>query len=171
MTDERQGETLFPALRALPRGTGVVFRHYRLAPADRRALYERVRGLARRRGLILLLGASPRQAMAWKADGAHGRSPHRSPRPMLRSTPIHRGSELRGAAAGRAELLFLSPVFATRSHPGAPALGPVRFGLLRRYAGKSLIALGGMTPSRARALRKLGAYGWAAIDALSRHPI
>ena len=64
---------------------------------------------------------------------------------------------------GRADALVLSPVFATRSHPGAPPLGPLRFRLLARQARVPVIALGGMTARRAAAL---GA-AWAAIDGLS----
>ena len=40
MTDERLGDGLWAALERLPKGSGVVFRHYGLAPAERRALFE-----------------------------------------------------------------------------------------------------------------------------------
>jgi thiamine-phosphate pyrophosphorylase len=59
---------------------------------------------------------------------------------------------------------MLSPVFATRSHPGAESLGQVRFRLLARFASVPVIALGGMTRRRAAALEALR---WAAIDGLS----
>jgi len=61
--------------------------------------------------------------------------------------------------------VFVSPVFATRSHPGARALGPIRFALMVRGLPIPVIALGGMTAKRARRLQLLGASGWAAIDA------
>ena len=63
-----------------------------------------------------------------------------------------------------ADIVFLSPVFPTQSHPGAPALGPVRFGLMARGAAGPVLALGGMTPQRARRLQPLGAAGFGAID-------
>lgn len=164
MTDERQGDALWTALGRLPRGAGVIFRHYATPPAKRRALFERVAGIARRRRLVLLLAGSPQLAMAWRADGAHGRSPHRrTTRPLLRTAPAHDMPELIAAERAGADLILLSPVFATRSHPGAPVLGPVRFGLLARQARTPIVALGGMTAKRARALPD--AYGWAAIDA------
>jgi len=132
MTDERMGDALWPALERLPRGAGVVVRHYGVPAPERRALYERVRRIARRRGLLLLLAASPQQAAAWKADGVHGRSLRRASRPLLRSAPAHDRREL--LAARHADLVLVSPVFPTRSHPGAAALGPVRLGLmLDRY--------------------------------------
>jgi thiamine-phosphate pyrophosphorylase len=166
ITDERMGEALWPALERLPHGAGVVFRHYGLAAPDRRALYERVRRIARRRRLILILAGSPRQAAAWKADGAHGRSASRVARPLIRSAPAHDRRELR--AANRADLRLVSPVFPTRSHPDAAALGPIRLGLMLGDDRRGIVALGGMTRRRAQALRNLGVTRWAAIDGLIR---
>lgn len=163
LTDERVGAALWHALERLPRGSGVIFRHY--ATPGRRALFEVVRGIARRRGLVLVLAGAPKLAAAWRADGAHSRSPHiRTTRPLLRTAPAHDGRELRAA---RAHAVLLSPVFATRSHPGARALGPLRFAALARRAPVSVIALGGVNAQRHRRLMQLGAYGWAGIDALS----
>lgn len=161
MTDERMGEALWDALARLPRGSGVIFRHY-LTP-DRRGLFERVRAVARRRGLVLLLAGTPREAAGWRADGAHGRSPHlRASRPLLRTAPAHDAREL---VLARAHAVLISPVFPTRSHPGARSLGPVRFGQLARRSRIPLIVLGGMNVARFGRLAPLGAYGWAGIDA------
>lgn len=161
---------LFAALARLPRGAGVIFRHYRTEPVARRALFERVRTVARRRGLVLILAGSARTATAWRADGAHGREAlRRTSRPLLRTAPAHGARELASARRLGADLVLLSPVFPTRSHPGAASLGPIRFGLLaRRYAGATpVIALGGMGEDRFARLRGSGAAGWAAIDALT----
>src|SRR5690606_35566678 len=43
MTDERQGETLWAALDRLPRGAGVIVRHYSLPMRARRRLFARFR--------------------------------------------------------------------------------------------------------------------------------
>ncbi len=167
LTDERQGEALWPSLARLPSGSGVIFRHHALEPAERRALYERVRGIARRRRLVLVLAGPPRLAIAWKAHGAHGRSPHRIvARGLLRTTPAHDRRELTAAQRAAAAVL-VSPLFATRTHPGGRALGRVRFGLIVRAARTPVIALGGMTATRWRGLRGLNCHGWAAIDALT----
>jgi thiamine-phosphate pyrophosphorylase len=69
-----------------------------------------------------------------------------------------------------ADAAFVSPLHPTRSHPGAPALGAAAWLRLARQAGGQRIALGGMTPARARALTRQSAGsgvrpGWAAIDA------
>jgi thiamine-phosphate pyrophosphorylase len=167
MTDERMGDGLWDALERLPRGAAVIFRHYGLSPEPRRELYEQVRAVTRRRGLWLLLAGSLRQAAAWKADGAHGRSPHRrSSRPLLRSAAVHDRIELR--AARYVDLRLVSSVHATRSHPGQQALGKVRLGLLLGGERRGIVALGGMDRARARTLRAMGVTRWAAIDGLVR---
>jgi thiamine-phosphate pyrophosphorylase len=162
MTDERQGEALWKALERLPRGGGIIFRHYATPRPERRALFERVRRIARRRRLVLVLAGTARDAAAWRADGVHGRSARRVSRPLIRTAPAHDRREL-VEAQREADLVLLSPVFPTHSHPGAPALGATRFAALAGRAKRPVIALGGMTRRRARTLR--GIYGWAAIDA------
>jgi thiamine-phosphate pyrophosphorylase len=154
MTDERQGDGLWEALERLPRGSGIVFRHYSLGRLERRRLFEGIRKVARRRGLLLL--ASGRGV---RGDGAHG-----GPRGFSRSA--HSLRELKGAETAGARLIFLSPAFATRSHPAARPLGPVRFGLIARQARVPVIALGGVDARNARRLPHI--YGWAGIDAWSR---
>ncbi len=163
MTDERLGNGVFDAIGRLPRGGGIVFRHYSLAAPARRALFEQVQAIARRRGLVLLLAGTAELARAWGADGSHGRG--RSLRGRgLRSAPVHDLREIRAAQNEGADLLFLSPAYPTRSHPDAPALGPSRFARLAHSTGLPVIALGGMNAERGRQLRALGAHGWAGID-------
>lgn len=159
MTDERLGDALLRAVERLPPGGGIVFRHYSLAEERRRALFEQVQRAARARRLLLLLAGPADQARAWGADGSHGRGPGEG----LRSAPAHSFTEIRQAEEAGAALIFLSPVFATRSHPDASPLGPARFAELAWSTRLPVIALGGMNSERARALS--GAHGWAGIDA------
>jgi thiamine-phosphate pyrophosphorylase len=164
MTDERGDASLDAALHRLPRGAGVIFRHYSLPLRERRMRYEQVRVITRRRGLRLILAGTPAQAIAWRADGVHDRGPYGpTPRRLLRTTPAHNLAEL--VRARSADAVFLSPLFQTRSHPGAATLGRARFGLLARRSGVAVIALGGVNARRARSLSAIGARGWAAIDA------
>lgn len=172
-TDERVADSdLLHAAAALPRGAGIVFRHYRTDQHARRALFHAMRAIARRNHLVLLLAGNERQARQWGADGVHQRPGGRgapSPKPhWLRSMPVHGAREL--MRAKYANLLFLSPVFPTRSHPGQPALGPLRFGQIARRTAVPVVALGGMTHRRYTRLVALGARGWAAIDGLTGRP-
>lgn len=155
MTDERLGDALWPAIDALPRGGGIVFRHYATAPEARCTLLEQIRKAARRKGLLLVV-AGPTAGLGGMR---HGRV-----RGAL-TAPVHSRREAIAATRAGAALLFVSPVHATRSHAGAAALGRVRFGLMVRGLTLPVIALGGMDERRWRALRPLGVHGWAGIDA------
>ena len=167
MTDERQSNALWPALEALPEGSGVIVRHYRSTTKERQKLAARIRRIAKRRGLLLILAGSEKQAFAAQADGFHQRSARIGHHRLIRTIAVHNPRELSLAHRINADLVFISPVFATQSHPGAPPLGRVRFGLLVRQSRVPVIALGGMTAKRATSLKSLGMYGWAAIGALT----
>jgi thiamine-phosphate pyrophosphorylase len=156
MTDERQGEGLWDALERLPRGAGIVFRHYGLAAAERQRMFARVRKTSRKNGLVLLAAG----ARLPRADGIHGGAGL-----GLRTASAHNLTELKAAERQNVHLVFVSPVFATLSHPEARTLGRVRFGLLAHSARVPVIALGGIDKRRGRSLKALGAYGWAGIDA------
>ncbi len=168
-TDERVSDAaLLAAVERLPRGkAGIVFRHYRTEALARRALFEKVRAIARRRRLVLMLAGDARMADAWRADGWHGWGVAAPARPMLRSTPVHDVRELVEARRAGADIAFLSPLFPTQSHPGGRSLGRVRFAALARQTSTPVMALGGVCVSHRKMLRGLGAEGWAAIDGLS----
>ena len=169
MTDERIADLAAAVLR-LPRGSGIVFRHYATSSPERRRLFARILRMARARGLLLVRAG--REPMRGEM-GVHGAG--RMGRAGLRTWPAHDRAEAAAGRRAKADLLFVSPVFATRSHPGAPSLGPLRATRIGAGLGVPLIALGGMDAHRFRRLR--GFAGWAAIDAWSggdprsrRHP-
>lgn len=150
MTDERAG-ALLPLLRRVPPGTGVVFRHHATARAERLRLFRQARGLAIGRRLILVAGGD---RLPWPMR-------HGGPAPV--TAPAHDRREAVAAVRRGAALLFVSPVYPTRSHPGAPALGVRRALGIGRGLPVIRIALGGMDARRWRMLD--GFEGWAAIDA------
>lgn len=168
-TDERVATgDLLAAARRLPRGAGIIFRHYRTAEAERRALFAALRRIARRRSLCLLLAGSDAEAARWGADGAHGRVHDRIARArFLRSAPVHDSAELRAAERQGVDYVFLSPLFATRSHPGARPLGPFRFAALAARARLPVMALGGVGSGDGGRVKRLGAAGYGAIDGLT----
>lgn len=155
VSDERNDAVLESALRRLPRGSGLIFRHYHLGAAKRRSRFGELTRLARARGHMVALAGTRRQARCWGADLAYGPGGHLQPVHDLREI-----GRTRDAAA-----LLLSPVFATRSHPGGKVLGPLRFRVLAARASAPVIALGGMNPKSARRLQ--WPY-WAGIDAFLR---
>lgn len=157
-----------PAAARLPRGAGVVARG--LTPAA----LARLRRVVRARRLVLLVGGDGRAALAARA-GLHWPDRDAVPGRLAFLALRRRGvpwALLSVAAHGRlglwrgrrlgADVAMVSPVFATASHPGAPALGLLRWAALARRAGRPAVALGGMDAARARRL-PVWAAGWAGI--------
>ncbi len=163
-----------PAIERLPAGCGVVFRHDGVP--GRAALAVRVARLCRARGLVLVVAGDPGLAAAVGA-GLHLRG-GRAARPWRRAW-LRRGQIVTSSAHGRADLVraaragadaaFLSPLFPTRSHPGATALGPVRWAALAGSAGGPVLALGGVAGGTAGRV-PLRAAGAGLIGALSGKP-
>jgi thiamine-phosphate pyrophosphorylase len=128
---------------------------------------------ARARGLVLLVGGAGRVALALRA-GLHvpDRAGTAHLLPFLRN---RRGRWLCVAVHGRvgvararrlgADVALVSPAFPTASHPGAPALGPLRWAALARALPCPAVALGGMDARAARRLPGRCCAGWAAIGA------
>ena len=165
ISDARIDGRLEAAIDRLPAGSGFVFRHYHLPPAERRARFAKLIRQLRRRHHCLILSGTAAEARAWGADGAYGSSTRLAQGPAtLRLITVHSLKELGRANRMRADAVLLSPVFPTRSHPGAPSLGPVRFKLLAARALHPVIALGGMSAKRAKSH---GIIRWAAIESLA----
>lgn len=138
-SDPRLGE-LVTVVRRLPPGTGVILRHHHLSPSERRRLLRRVQRLAAARGLVVI-------------DEAGGRVAR-----------VHHARELRQARLRGAELIFLSALFATRSHPERRPLLRMKAAALAQLGGRRLLALGGMNQERFARVRRLGFVGWGGID-------
>lgn len=165
MTDPRFGDRLLPAIRQLPFGSGVIFRHYELGETERLSLFRHVAQICRQRGHILLLAGSEQSALHWRADGFHRRTIKRSK--MLQSASAHDRRELAEARRIKSAMILVSPIFATNSHPGQRPLGLYRLTQMAAQAdGAKIIALGGVTRQKAQLLNRHVIYGWAAIDGL-----
>ncbi|HZF74668.1 MAG TPA: thiamine phosphate synthase [Acetobacteraceae bacterium] len=79
---------------------------------------------------------------------------------------VHGRRALARARRLRPDAGFVSPAFPTTSHPGAPALGPLRWAALARCLPCPAVALGGVAPGSAGRLPQCRAAGLAAIGAL-----
>lgn len=152
--------------------TLIQFRAKQLPADNYLKLAEKTIDLAHRYEAKVLLN-SPPQLLA-NADGLHLTSsqllgldtrPQLQPQQIL-SASCHDKIELQKAAEFNAGLAFLSPVKATRSHPGVTALGWKSFYELSRYANLPIFALGGLAVSDINEAKKHGAQGIAAISGL-----
>jgi thiamine-phosphate pyrophosphorylase len=157
MTDERIPD-LIASVRRLPRGSGIVFRHYATPLPERSRLFRRLHRIAVARGLLIVRAGADR--MPGEA-GTHARRGG-----GFITWPVHDRKEAMRAVRRGADALFVSPIHATRSHTGAPGIGGRAGRRIGQGFGVPLIALGGMNARRFHRLRASGFHGWAAIDAL-----
>ncbi len=154
-------------IAGLDQNTGVIFRHYD-HPA-RSVLAKQVAALCKRRRVCLLVAADEKLAKYVAADGVHWPAGLVRPRRKwkhnaLTSAAAHNRADIMAAQRMRADTVFVSPVFATRSHQGAGTLGVVRFGLMQRGARLKTMALGGINSGTLKRLIPLKIMGYAAID-------
>jgi len=155
----------------LPRGSGVIFRGFGRKGARETA--QQLAAVARRRGLVLLIGAG---ALRVAGSGVHlpERMVHRAgalkrTQPGLMVTvAAHSPAALVGARRAGADAALLSTVFMSQSPSAGRPLGPVRFAALVRHAGLSVYALGGVNTKNAPRLLGSGAAGLAMVEGLVR---
>ena len=166
LSDQRNDAGLEHALKALPEGSGFIYRHYHLGDPERWERFRELRAIAKKCGQLVILSDSAITAKEWGADGIYGAPRSLWPRRhgLLDLATAHDLREIGLANRYRADAVLLSPVFSTRSHPGGSTLGPARFRMLAARSAAPVIALGGMNEARAKQLQW---DRWAAIDGLS----
>jgi thiamine-phosphate pyrophosphorylase len=157
----------------LPRGAGVIFRGF--GRPDSAATATRLAGIARRRGLVLLIGADEALAAAVGADGVHlpERCWTRLPRMRARhplwllTVAAHSPAALRRAGTVGADAALVSAVFDSRSPSAGRPIGPLRLARQVRTGSTPVFALGGVRERTARRLVGTGVAGFAAVEAFA----
>ncbi len=173
MTDDERLPDPLAAVRALPRGSMVVVRDRDNDQHEK--LSRDLLKLARKNGLAILVAADPLMAAKLGADGIHlpeicakeatywrARFPA-----MMLTTSAHSARAVMLAGMLPVDAIFLSPVFATKSHPGGTTLTALRANIIARASGKPVYALGGIDVRNARLLARDAFNGIAAIGALA----
>lgn len=155
-------------VKRLPRGFGVIWRHY--GEASRLATGLQLARICRKRGLILLVSADPQLAARIGAAGVHWPERRlagvRPKRPgAIETAAAHSRAAIAKARRNGADAVVVSTVFPSRSPSATAPMGALRFRLLTRIAGLPVYALGGVGPGNAASAMHHAA-GWAAIDSV-----
>ena len=160
------------AIAALGPAAALVVRAPGSTAAQHAAFTERVVALARPAEATVIVHARPDLA---RAAGAHGVQLRRQDLraddarrvlgPGWIGVSVHSRDEAESALAEGADFLVAGNVFETSTHPDRPPRGLAWLAELCRL-GWPVVAIGGVTPERASALRQAGAWGAAAISAL-----
>lgn len=157
----------------LPPGAGIVFRHF--GRHDALELGQALATVAKRRRLVLLIGADEFLAAAVRADGVHLPQRMAKEAVLLRlrrpnwliTIAAHDARTLAQARRVGAAAAILSPVFPSRSLSAGRPLGPARAAVLIRGAGLPVYALGGVTRLSVHRLKATHAAGVASVDGVS----
>lgn len=163
MTDERLGGHLSSAIgHAAAAGAGIIVRHHASSKAERRAIAAEVIELG------AVLGISRDANLAADLGAALVHNPQGEGTSLPFSLSVHNEAQALEAAHRGPALVFVSPLFATRSHPGAAMLGEERAKALAQISGAPAYALGGVDAVLGERLISEGWAGWAGIDAWIR---
>ena len=168
LTDAARIPDPAPILAALPAGTGVVYRDYdTVGRIDQACRYA---DFCIERDLVFYVAGDVGLAERAGAHGVHlparmATEAPEIPEGMLLSVSCHNAEEILGAEDLGADSLFLSPVFATASHPGAKTLGVEAFKALTAESSTPVLALGGVTEENAAQLKGPNVAGFGAIGA------
>jgi thiamine-phosphate pyrophosphorylase len=168
MTDPKRTPDIEKIVARLPRGWGMIFRHF--GAADRCAVARAVVCAARARGVVVLVAGDAELARVIGADGVHwpeaklraARARH--PR-WIETASAHGRAGLARAKAMGVDAAILSPVFESASPSAGKPMDALAFRLLARGAGLPVYALGGVN-ARTAARAGSGAAGFAAVDAI-----
>ncbi len=157
----------------LPRGAAIVYRTF--GAADALAVALRLKAIARRRGLKLLIGADEALAARVGADGVH-----------LPERLVSRAARIRGrhpawlitaaahsprAARASVDAVVVSAIFPSNSPSAGKPLGPLRLAQIVRFSGRPVYALGGVSQTTAARLLATGVVGIAGVEVFLSPPV
>ena len=169
-TDPARTPDVAAAMVRLPRGAGVVFRAFGAPDADAKG--RKLARIARRRGLVLLVGAAAALAARIGAGGVHLPERLAARAPAIRrpgwivTTAAHSPLAARRGLALGADAVVVSAAFPSSSPSAGAPIGPLRLAQIVRRAGGPVYALGGINDKTARRLLPAGLVGLAAVEAL-----
>jgi len=150
----------------------VVLREKHLDSAKLLSLASKMRILTRNQHARLIIHSHADIAKAVEADGVHVDAQSIQEIMQMKqwldgdylvSASCHNEAELKHAEKQGADFCFLSPVFPTQSHPGAPCLGATQFLKLASCVKIPVIALGGIEPD---VLEQLQGHGIATMGGI-----
>lgn len=119
----------------------------------------------------LIIGKDLKLAKKIKADGIHFSDLEKTSwreinkkSNFAKSFACHSKKSIIKAQKSKADILFLSPIFATNSHKNAKTLGSRKFRDYSKNNNKIIFALGGINETNIKEIIKLKINGFGGID-------
>ena len=172
VTDENRLIDPSGHIRALPVGSGVVFRHYN--HPNRGRLANTISAICKEKGLCLIISEDASLALEVNASGLH-LPEHKILSPSngvmswikykrgITTCSCHSKKVLHLARDLGVSGALVSPVFPTPSHPVSAGLGLNALAGLCRSSPIPVFALGGVNKKSANSIINCGVYGLAGI--------
>ncbi|BDW90930.1 thiamine phosphate synthase [Thalassospira tepidiphila] len=188
MTDDQRLPDPEPAIRALPRDSMVIFRHY--DHPMRAKLGAKLRTICRAKGIPFLVANDVALALKVDADGLHFPEYRaltdpgiyqRIPEHFMRTSACHALTTIQRLGlipeATRPDGVLISPIFPTQSHPGTNPMSRTDIRQISRMChmlGITPIGLGGITAQtteklRMSALASIAGIGFSVANTPSPH--
>lgn len=170
MSDPSRGADPRSVAQRLPRGWGLVYRHF--GANDRRAIAEQLVEIASQRSLILLISADPQLAHTIGADGVHWPESKAVNAPKWRTAfslmtaSAHSRSGAEKLAAYGMDAVLRSAVFATLSQGSGRPIGAPAFCREAKRARLPYYGLGGVNAHNAHKIAPHA--GLAAISGIEK---
>lgn len=180
-SDRKLGYDLKDVVTKLPPHAAIIIRDYDLNFNQRYQLAKEVMRLARPLKIKVLIGKDLRLAQRVKADGVHFSDydhlplslQNKAPRSFIFSFACHHLQSIMHAKNLGADMVFISPIFQTKSHENVKAIGlenlqqyllKISFKTKSRfYCKHHLYALGGINLTTIASIQKLDLAGYGAI--------
>jgi len=140
----------------LPRGWGVIYRHF--GSADRAQTAKALRQITARRAQSLLIANDPALAMETKADGVHwpelsvSQAKYWQGRFAIMTASAHSRRAIMAARLSGVDAAIVSVAFPSNSPSAGSSMGSIKFRTLSRDANMPTYALGGVTAQTAGAI-------------------
>jgi thiamine-phosphate pyrophosphorylase len=173
MTDPGRGLDPVSLAMRLPRGTGLIYRHF--GAPDRYRVGHDICSIAQQRGVIVLVSNDADLAASCGADGLHWPEAHLSDAARMRARgdgriftcAAHSPSALHKASEAGIDAALYSCAFASASPSASPPKGSWRMAAAASQSRIQVYALGGINARTAKRLIGLGLSGIACVDALN----
>lgn len=177
-TDRKRCKDLTTIIKKLPKNSAVIFREYDLDDKNREKLAREILTICKEKNHKILIGKNLDLARKLHADGVHFSDNDILPSEVFlhKKNNLQIGSKFIFSFACHnflsvvkshrlpVDLIFISPIFATKSHEATPALGLQTLSKIVRFSKKPVFALGGINKKNLPIVKKLGAVGFGGIE-------
>ena len=163
LTDSIKTKTPLDTSRKLPDNSGILIRSYNIQ--NKEIIIKNIINLKKRKLHTVLVSGKHKSHS--NVDGAHLPSWLNSSffiNKKLISMSAHGARDIRKSINIKADIIFISSVFDTTSHPGGKSIGVIKLGLMAKLFKKPVIALGGINNNNISRLKGLPIFGCAGID-------